>query len=72
MGYIILYVVVVFLVTIIGSITGLGGGVIIKPLFDLISLDTAQVISIYSSIAVFTMSVVNVIKQRRQGFKYNY
>ena len=58
-----LYTIIVLCATTIGVITGLGGGVIIKPLFDLLGADTATVIGFYSSVAVFTMCLVSIYKQ---------
>lgn len=59
-----LYALIVFLATTIGAIAGLGGGVIIKPMFDLLGYHDAQTISVLSAFAVFTMSVVSLIKHR--------
>lgn len=66
-----LYTVIVLIATTIGAITGLGGGVIIKPFFDLIGGSTASAISFYSSISVFTMCVVSIYKQTRRGFSFD-
>lgn len=66
-----LYGIIVLFATIIGAVTGLGGGVIIKPLFDLAAQDSATVIGLYSAIAVFTMSLVSINKQRKSGFEFN-
>lgn len=65
-----LYTIIVLCATTIGAITGLGGGVIIKPLFDLLGADTATVIGLYSSVAVFTMCLVSIYKQLKQGFNF--
>lgn len=65
-----LYTIIVLCATTIGAITGLGGGVIIKPLFDLLGADTATVIGFYSSVAVFTMCLVSIYKQLKQGFNF--
>ncbi|MGO4928527.1 sulfite exporter TauE/SafE family protein [Fundicoccus sp. Sow4_D5] len=66
-----IYTVIVLLATTIGAVTGLGGGVIIKPLFDLLGADTPTVIGFYSSVAVFTMCLVSIYKQIRKGFQFN-
>ena len=65
------YTIIVLIATTIGAITGLGGGVIIKPLFDLIGGSTAATIGFYSSISVFTMCVVSIYKQIRRGFSFD-
>ncbi|GCF94849.1 UPF0721 transmembrane protein [Enterococcus florum] len=67
----VVYAVIVFVATATGAITGLGGGVIIKPLFDLIGGNTAAAISFYSSISVFTMSIVSIYKQVKRGFEFD-
>lgn len=66
-----LYVLIILLATISGAIAGLGGGVIIKPLFDLIAFHNASTIGFYSSVAVFTMCIVSIYKQVRSGFKFD-
>ena len=71
MEIIILYTVIVLIATISGAIAGLGGGVIIKPLFDLIGFHNASTISFYSSIAVFTMCLVSIYKQLKNKFKFD-
>ncbi len=64
-----IYGLIVLFATTIGAISGLGGGVIIKPLFDLVNIHSAQVINFYSSLAVFTMAVVSIFKQLHQKVK---
>ncbi|WP_160676481.1 sulfite exporter TauE/SafE family protein [Clostridium sp. C8-1-8] len=66
-----MYVIIILLATISGAISGLGGGVIIKPLFDMIGYHNAATIGFYSSVAVFTMSIVSIIKQLKSGFNFN-
>ena len=45
----ILYGFVVFLATLLGSFVGLGGGVIIKPVLDVINAHSLTEISFFSS-----------------------
>ncbi|MDI9518170.1 MAG: sulfite exporter TauE/SafE family protein [Erysipelotrichaceae bacterium] len=71
MSVIILYTIIVLIATISGAIAGLGGGVIIKPLFDLIGYHDASTIGFYSSTAVFTMCLVSIYKQLKEKFKFN-
>lgn len=71
MNLTLIYTFIVLLATTIGAITGLGGGVIIKPFFDLLGADTPTVIGFYSSVAVFTMCLVSIYKQIRKGFNFN-
>ncbi len=47
-----------------GSISGMGGGVIVKPIMDLIGHYDAITISLLSSITVYSMSIVSLIKSR--------
>ena len=65
---IIIYSVIVLCATMIGAITGLGGGIIIKPAFDFVGMDTTSMISVYSIVAVFTMCLVSIYKRSRLGF----
>lgn len=63
-----IYSVIVLCATMIGAITGLGGGIIIKPAFDFVGMDTTSMISVYSTVAVFTMCLVSIYKRSRLGF----
>ena len=54
---VILYVVVILLANTIGAISGMGGGVIIKPALQIFNWDSVLTINFYSSVAVFTMAV---------------
>jgi len=58
-----MYAFIVFIATTIGAIAGLGGGIIIKPLFDILGYNDASTIGVLSSFAVFVMSIVSIIKQ---------
>lgn len=66
-----LYVIIILLATISGSIAGLGGGVIIKPLLDMIGYHDVNTISFYSSVAVFSMCIVSIYKQLKNGFSFD-
>ena len=57
-----LYMAIIFIATTIGAITGLGGGVIIKPSLDFLNFHSVQNISFLSSCAVFSMSLYGVGK----------
>lgn len=67
---IIVYSLIILLATTSGAIAGLGGGVIIKPLLDLVGYHDATTIGFYSSLAVFTMCIVSLYKQIKSGFKF--
>lgn len=62
-----LYIIIAFIATLLGTLTGLGGGVIIKPVMDMISDFPVDTIGIISSITVFAMSLVSVIKHLQKG-----
>lgn len=62
-----LYFVIIIVANMVGAVSGMGGGVIIKPLLDLIGVHSVATISFYSSVAVFTMSLVSTYRQVRQG-----
>ena len=47
----IIYTLVILTATSLGAVAGLGGGVIIKPLLDLVGAHDAATINIYSSVA---------------------
>lgn len=61
----VLYAVIILFANIFGAIAGMGGGVIIKPLFDAIGAHTLIAINFYSSIAVLTMSVASTLRQAK-------
>lgn len=67
----ILYVVIIIFANTLGAISGMGGGVIIKPLFELIQVHDIASISFYSSVAVLTMSCVSTTKQIKNGVSLN-
>lgn len=62
---IIIYSIIIALATFLGAFVGLGGGVIIKPMLDLIGYDTINVVNFISSCAVFSMSISSTIKHIR-------
>ncbi|KAF1295641.1 hypothetical protein BAU15_03620 [Enterococcus sp. JM4C] len=68
-----IYFLVIIFANTVGAISGMGGGVIIKPLLDLIGAHSVAAISFYSSVAVFTMSIVSTARQMKQGasLKFN-
>ncbi len=64
-----IYALVIIVATSLGAVAGLGGGVIIKPLLDLVGAHDAAAINIYSSVAVFVMCCVSLTRQLRAGFQ---
>ena len=68
----IIYIIIVLFATIIGSSSGLGGGVIIKPCLDFLAYHDIANISFISSCAVFSMSLYSSYRHFRMGTKINY
>lgn len=67
-----LYFIVIVLANTVGAISGMGGGVIIKPAFDFIGAHDVGAISFYSATAVFTMSIISTTTQLTSGRKFNW
>ena len=61
---IVLIVITVFVATIVGSISGIGGGVLIKPVLDAVTGMPASQISFLSGITVLTMTIVSLLRSR--------
>lgn len=68
----IIYFVVIILANTIGAVSGMGGGVLIKPIFDFIGAHSVAAISFYSASAVLTMSIVSTSRQIASGRKFNW
>ena len=58
-----IYFLVIVLANAVGAVSGMGGGVLIKPIFDFIGAHSVAAISFYSATAVFTMSIVSTARQ---------
>ncbi|WP_313540195.1 sulfite exporter TauE/SafE family protein [Enterococcus sp.] len=67
-----LYFIVIVLANTLGAVSGMGGGVLIKPIFDFIGAHSVAAISFYSATAVLTMSIVSTTKQLRSGQKFDW
>ncbi len=68
------YCAVVLFATTLGALAGIGGGVIIKPVFDAFGEYTVGEISVMSSCAVFAMSLLSILmgaKRIRQNKNEN-
>ncbi|WP_062532042.1 hypothetical protein [Jeotgalibaca dankookensis] len=72
MGIVVLYFVVVLLSNTIGALSGIGGGVIIKPALDAVGAHDLTNISFFSGVAVFVMAVVSLFDQFKSGFKVRF
>lgn len=62
-----LYLLVSLFASIIGAICGIGGGVIIKPVLDMLSSDGASLINFLSGCTVLSMSVYSVGRELLSG-----
>lgn len=67
-----IYFIIIILANIIGAISGMGGGVIIKPLFDYFNFHDPLTIALYSSIAVFSMSLISIYKQSQSTHQFQW
>lgn len=62
----VIYFIIVLLATTAGSMSGMGGGVIIKPVLDLFGHYDVESINMLSCITVLSMAVISILKQLRQ------
>ncbi|MGL5978300.1 MAG: sulfite exporter TauE/SafE family protein [Erysipelotrichaceae bacterium] len=58
--------------TAIGALSGMGGGVIIKPLFDFIGFHSIEMINFLSVVAVFVMACSSTLQQVRAKTKIDF
>ncbi len=70
MQFLIYFLIAIFTTT-LGGLTGMGGGVMIKPALDLLGDYDAATIGILSSLSVFAMAIVSVSKQLRNRAKFD-
>lgn len=68
----IIYFVVIVLANTIGAVSGMGGGVLIKPILDLIGAHSVATISFYATVAIFVMSFVSTWRQVKKGSEINF
>lgn len=64
-----IYFVVILFATTVGALSGMGGGVIIKPVLDAIGAHPLNSINFYSSVSIFVMAIVAVLKQVQGGIR---
>lgn len=67
---VVLYFLIALIATTVGSLAGLGGGVIIKPSLDAISSYDVATIGVLSSFTVFSMTIVSITKQVKSGVRF--
>lgn len=68
---ILVFFIVLFACT-LGAISGLGGGIIIKPLMDALGGFSAASVNAMASITILTMTIVSIIKSRRNALGINW
>ncbi len=66
---IILIFVICFIASALGAIAGFGGGVIIKPVLDLIGILPVSTVSFLSGCTAFTMAITSLIRSRGNEIK---
>ncbi len=69
---VVLFFVIALLASTIGAISGIGGGVIIKPVMDAFSGLDIAVVNFLSGCTVLTMSVSSFMRGRKSELKLNY
>jgi uncharacterized membrane protein YfcA len=67
--YIFGFLCIACLTSVIGSINGIGGGIIIKPVLDAFSGQGLAEINLLSGSTVFAMSLVSLLRSRDSGIK---
>ncbi|MEG0763732.1 MAG: sulfite exporter TauE/SafE family protein [Oscillospiraceae bacterium] len=65
----IIYFIICLIATTVGAISGIGGGVIIKPVFDAFSGFPVATISFLSGCTVLAMSIVSMLRARGDSIK---
>lgn len=70
--YDLIYSLIIFFATFMGSFVGLGGGVIIKASLDLIGHDSVATVNFISCCAVFSMSISSTIRHIKAKTKINF
>ena len=63
----ILFFVISFLASIVGAICGIGGGVVIKPVLDMLQMAEVSTINFLSGCTVLAMSLYSVVKSLHAG-----
>ncbi|RRG18788.1 sulfite exporter TauE/SafE family protein [Weissella viridescens] len=67
----IIYILIIIFANTLGAVSGMGGGIIIKPAMDFINHDSLNNINFFSTVAVLTMSIVSIYRQSHAGIKIN-
>ncbi|OON93589.1 MAG: hypothetical protein ATN31_05775 [Candidatus Epulonipiscioides saccharophilum] len=67
-----LYLIVALFATTVGAMSGLGGGIIIKPVLDMLGHYDLATIGILSSSTLLAMSIVSLVKRYIEKAKFEY
>lgn len=65
------YFIISAMASFVGAISGIGGGIIIKPLMDSLGTMSVSIISFLSGCTVLTMCTVSLIRNRKEETKIN-
>ena len=66
-----IYFIISAIASLVGAISGIGGGIIIKPLMDSLGTMSVSTLSFLSGCTVLTMSTVSLIRNRQEETKIN-
>lgn len=66
-----IYSIIIFIACTVGAIVGIGGGVIIKPVLDMIGYHSVEVVGFISTCAVFAMSISSSVKHITAKAEFN-
>ncbi len=66
-----IYSIIIFIACTVGAIVGIGGGVIIKPVLDMIGYHSVEVVGFISTCAVFAMSISSSVKHITAKTEFN-
>ena len=69
---IVLFFIISFSASVIGAISGIGGGVLIKPLMDVASGLNTSVINFLSSTTVLSMASVSILRSRKRSVPIHF
>lgn len=67
----VIYFFIIVFANTIGSISGMGGGILIKPMMDAIGIHSLVEIAFYSCTAVLSMSIVSTCRQLKNPININ-
>ncbi|MCL1950476.1 MAG: sulfite exporter TauE/SafE family protein [Turicibacter sp.] len=63
----IIYAIIIIISTLLGAISGMSGGVIMRPVFDTVGYHDVASMTFYASVAVIVMSLVSTWKRFKKG-----